>query len=169
MSRRRSRRRSEKARRRASPKIAEDVSRVVVREATRVERLAYTRTQAAAALGISRSTFIRRVLPFVETIETGWGTRLVPVDEVERFVSERRGEARADRTPPGRPGRKIALPAEIVARIRDEHSAGKSLGKIARDLNADACSVRQPGNSQTSGSRRAGRAPEHRHARPGLE
>ena len=44
--------------------------RVVVREARYVERLAYTRSQAARALGISRSTFTRRVLPYVATIET---------------------------------------------------------------------------------------------------
>jgi hypothetical protein len=53
----------------------------VVREATGVERLAYTRTQAAAALGVSRSTFDRRVLPLLETIEMPWGTKLIPVDD----------------------------------------------------------------------------------------
>ncbi len=58
----------------------------VVREATRVERLAYTRRQAAEPLGISASTFNRRVLPFIETLEMDWGTRLVPVDELERFA-----------------------------------------------------------------------------------
>lgn len=36
---------------------------LVAREATRVERLVYTRTQAAEALGVSRSTFNRRILP----------------------------------------------------------------------------------------------------------
>lgn len=145
VSRRRSRRRSEKVRRHASPTRGWDVSRVVVREATYVERLAYTRTQAAAALGISRSTFVRRVLPFVETIEMGWGTRLVPVDELERFLAERRRKARAERRPPARPGRKVGLPAAIVARIRDDHSAGKSLGEIARGLNADGVRTSQGG------------------------
>src|SRR6266511_5867382 len=136
MSRRRSRRRSEKARRRACPKIAEDVSRVVVREATRVERLAYTRTQAAAALGISRSTFIRRVLPFIETVEMPWGTKLVPVDELERLVTERRRPPR-ERRPRSRPaGRPPILPPAVVKRIRAERAAGKSLAQIARDLNA---------------------------------
>ena len=52
------------------------------------ERLAYTRTQAAAALGISRSTFNRRVLPSIETVEMPWGARLVPVDELKRLVAE---------------------------------------------------------------------------------
>src|SRR6266511_1024460 len=122
MSRRRSRRRSEKARRRACPKIAEDVSRVVVREATRVERLAYTRTQAAEALGISRSTFIRRVLPLVETIEMPWGTRLIPVDELERLLAERRRPARG-RPRPATPGRPAVLAPDLLERIRAERAA----------------------------------------------
>jgi hypothetical protein len=63
---------------------------LVVREATSVERIAYTRTQAAEALGVSRSTFDRRVLPLLETVETPWGTRLVPVDELTRLLGERR-------------------------------------------------------------------------------
>jgi response regulator of citrate/malate metabolism len=45
---------------------------VVVREADYVVRLAYTRSQAAEALGISRST-LRRLLPYLETIELPWG------------------------------------------------------------------------------------------------
>ena len=40
-----------------------------------VERLAYTRAQAAEALGISTSTFIRRLLPFIDTVEMPWGAR----------------------------------------------------------------------------------------------
>jgi hypothetical protein len=50
MSRRRQQRRAKKERRRRHPQ-----SPAIVREATRVERLAYTRTHAAKALGISRS------------------------------------------------------------------------------------------------------------------
>ena len=78
---------------------------MVVRAASHVERLAYTRTQAAKALGISRSTFIRRVLPYVDIIEMPWGTKLIPVDELERLVSERRkaAQARGAPTPLGRP------------------------------------------------------------------
>jgi hypothetical protein len=122
-----------------------DVSRVVIREATYVERLAYTRAQAAAALGLSRSTFIRRVLPFVETVETGWGMRLVPVDELERFVAERRRKAQAERRPPARAGRKIGLPADVVTRICDETAEGKSLAEIARGLNYDGVPTSQGG------------------------
>jgi DNA invertase Pin-like site-specific DNA recombinase len=108
---------------------------MVVREANRVERLAYTRTQAAQALGISRSTFNRRVLPLIELIEMPWGARLVPVDELERLLSERRRSARgrAQGAPPGRP--RATAPA-VSERVRTEHAAGKSLGQIARDLNA---------------------------------
>jgi hypothetical protein len=111
-------------------------SDVVVLEATRVERLAYTRSQAATALGISRSTFIRHVLPYVETIEMGSGSRLIPVDELERYAADGRRPARtalADRTQPGRPA---VLSNEVVTEIRARRDAGESLAQIARELNA---------------------------------
>ena len=146
MSRRRLRRKTEKAQRHAPPRTGADDPRVVAREATRVERIAYTRRQAAEALGISTSTFNRRVLPFIETVEMGWYTRLVPVDELERFAAERRREARrSKRRPPARTGRKPGLPSEVVARIRDQHAEGKSLSEIARGLNADAVPTSQGG------------------------
>jgi hypothetical protein len=138
MARRRHRRRAAKEQRHAQRSA-------VVREATRVERLAYTRTQAAEALGISRSTFNRRVLPYIETLEMPWGTRLIPVDELERFLAERRRKARAEPRPPARPGRRSALSPEVVARIRRERVNGKSLSEIARGLNADGVSTAQGG------------------------
>jgi Recombinase len=129
MSRRRLRRRAEKERRHTQPPT-------VVRRVTRVERLAYTRTQAAEALGISRSTFNRRVFPYIETVEMPWGTKLVPVDELERLLAERRRPPRERRRPPRPPGRPPSLAPDIVKRIRAERAAGKSLAQIARDLNA---------------------------------
>jgi hypothetical protein len=102
-----------------------------------VERLAYTRTQAAAALGVSRSTFNRRVLPFIETVEMPWGTKLIPVDELERLIAERRRPARAQPQLKAAPGRPAAVPADVVKRIRDSHAAGQSLAGIARELTAD--------------------------------
>ena len=73
----------------------------------------YTRAQAADALGVSRSTFIRRVLPYVVTLDMPWGARLIPVDELERLLAERRREVRrAKRPPPARPGRRPGLPSE---------------------------------------------------------
>jgi hypothetical protein len=143
---RRGRRKTQKGRRHAElSKRRTDAPRVVVREAAHVERLAYTRTQAATALGISRSTFIRRVLPFVETIETGWGTRLIPVDELDRFVAERRRKARATPGPPARAGRRTGISSEVIARVRREHAGGRSLGQIARGLNADGVPTSQGG------------------------
>jgi hypothetical protein len=111
-------------------------AKTVVRQTKRVERLAYTRTQAAAALGISRTTFNRHVLPFVETIEIGSGSRLIPVDELQRYTAKRRkpaAKAQADQARPGRPG---VLPTELVEEIRTAHAAGRSLAQIARDMNA---------------------------------
>ena len=109
---------------------------VIVREATRVERLAYTRTQAAEALGISRSTFDRRLLPYVETVAMPWGLRLIPVDELERLVAERRRPPRENSRLTRAPGRPAALVPEVVKRIHAARAAGKSLAQIARDLNA---------------------------------
>lgn len=138
VSRRRLRRRSEKAQRHTVPLYrAPTPPREIVREATRVERLAYTRTQAAEALGISRSTFNRRILPLVETVEMPWGARLIPVDELQRLLAERRRPARAQEQPTADPGRPATLAPSIVGRIRAERGAGKSLGQIARELSAE--------------------------------
>jgi hypothetical protein len=146
MSRHRQQRRVEKARRHTPPSWAAEPSwptepppvpspqKVVARESREVVRLAYTRTQAAQALGISRST-LRRLLPYLETIELPWGTTLIPVDELERLVDEQR---RAARSPTARAvrGRPPRLAPDIVERIRAERAAGKSLRQIAADLNA---------------------------------
>jgi hypothetical protein len=132
VSRRRLRRRSEKARRHAAATPA--AAGQIVREATRVERLAYTRTQAAEALGVSRSTFNRRVLPLIETVEMPWGTKLVPVDELERLIAEQRRPART-RSQPAKRGRPRVLPPEIIDHIRAERDAGRTLREIAAELN----------------------------------
>lgn len=108
---------------------------MVVREASRVERLAYTRSQAAQVLGISRST-LRRLLPYIETIEMPWGAVLIPVDELERVAVERRRTARPRLEPTTR-GRKRAVPPEVAKRIHQERSAGKSLRQIAANLDAE--------------------------------
>jgi Recombinase len=133
VSRRRLKRRSEKARRHAPVEPAKAPA-VVIREAKRVERLAYTRTQAATALGVSRSTFDRRVLPLIETVEMPWGTKLVPADELERLIAEQRRSARAqpERAKAGRPR---VLPPDIVERMRAEREAGRTLREIATELN----------------------------------
>lgn len=145
MSRRHQRRRAEKARRHAAPSpIASSVPGVAVRIQEQVDRLAYTRTQAAEALGVSRATFDRRVLPHIETIETRWGTQLVPVDELERLVAEGRRPARERWKSPAK-GHPPAVPADLAARIAAEQSAGKSLGQIARDLNASGTPTAQGG------------------------
>jgi len=115
-----------------------------IRLAPRVERLAYTRSQAAEALGVSRSTFLRRILPHIETIEMPWGTRLIPVDELERLIAEHRRPARPHPAPAPR-GRPRQLPEQIVERIQTAHNAGRSMGEIARELNDGAVPTAQGG------------------------
>jgi hypothetical protein len=114
----------------------EEPAEPVVRVASRVERLAYTRTQAAQALGICRSTFTQRVLPYRETIETPWGTKLIPADELERLLAEWRRPAPPRRNPQPA-GRPAALAPDLIRRIRDARQAGLSLRQIADRLNAD--------------------------------
>ncbi len=112
----------------AAPRIepAWPAERAVTRQAPIVERLAYTRSQAAEALGVSRSTFIRRVLPYVDTVEMPWGAKLIPVDELERLLAERRRAAEPRPAPTAR-GRPPLVPAEVIERIRTERAEGASL------------------------------------------
>lgn len=110
-------------------------TRVIVREAEGVERLCYTRAEAAEALGISQST-LKRLLPYIAQVELPWGTKLIPRDELERLVAERRREARKRRPRSRSGGRPTAVPSDLVERIRAERAAGKSLAQIARELNA---------------------------------
>jgi hypothetical protein len=110
-----------------------------------VERLAYTREQAAEALGISLATLDRRVVPVIATIETEWGRRLIPVSELERYLAERTKQARAARRPASRAGRKAGVPPELVGRIRSDRASGRSLGQIARELNAEGVRTAQGG------------------------
>jgi hypothetical protein len=144
MGRRRHRLRAEKERRHASPQprvpSARDLDVIA-----HVKRLACTRKQAAEALGVSLATLDRRVIPAIETIRTEWGSRLIPIDELERYLAERRQEARAARRRPSRPGRKPALDPELVAHIRSEYASGRTLGEIARQLNAGGVTTAQGG------------------------
>lgn len=110
--------------------------RTVVRRVDQVERLAYTRSQAAQALGLSRSTFIRKVLPYVETLDMPWGAKLIPVDELDRLVAQRR-QAAQTRRPPASAGRRPTVPPEIVERMRVRRAAGESYRSIAAGLTAD--------------------------------
>jgi hypothetical protein len=113
--------------------------------AKRVERLAYTRSQAAEALGISLATLDRRVVPVIATVATEWGGRLIAVSELERYVAERTQQPRAAGKPRRRAGRKASVPPELVERIKTEHANGSSLGEIARGLNADGARTAQGG------------------------
>ncbi len=128
--------RSRRLRRRIEKQLrhAQRQPRVVAREAERVERLTYTRAQAAEALGISPST-LKRLLPYISQVELPWGTKLIPVDELERLVAEGRRPPRERPHPSRSRGRPAVLSPVLVERIRADHAAGKSLAQIARDLN----------------------------------
>src|SRR5262245_15453157 len=147
MARRRLRRKSAKARRHVDPPSAlfegleesrpvelaiarEAVPTPVVRATDTVVRLVYTRTQAAAALGVSRATFTQRVIPLIEMVEMPWGAEYVPVDELERLVAESRRPVRP-RAPAKPVGRRRTLPDKVVRRITTEHDAGQGLSQIA--------------------------------------
>jgi hypothetical protein len=107
--------------------------------------LAYTRRQAAEALGVSIATLDRRVIPTIATVRTEWGARLIPVDELEQFLAERREAAQARQRGGLRSGRRSALSAEVVARIRAERAEGLTLAEIARRLNVDRVPTAQGG------------------------
>ena len=107
-----------------------------LQEAGEVERLAYTRRQAAEALGVSISTIDRRVVPSIDTVKTPWGQRLIPVAELERLMRNYLAPARRRpaRRPPGRPR---TLPRDVVERIRLDYARGRGLAEIARVLTAE--------------------------------
>jgi hypothetical protein len=99
-------------------------------------RLAYSRKQAAEALGVSISTIDRRLVPAVHTVKTPWGQRLIPAAELERFLRDHLEPPRAPNER-GTPGRPPSLPRRTVERIRLEYARGHGLADIARQLNAD--------------------------------
>lgn len=107
-----------------------------LRETQKVERLAYTRRQAAEALGVSLSTIDRQVVPAIETVKLPWGQRLIPADELDRLLRKYREPARgrAARRPTGRP---TTLSRSVVDRIRLEYARGRGLSEIARALTAE--------------------------------
>ena len=113
--------------------------------ADRVEQRAYTREQAAEVLGVSLSTLDRRVVPAIATVMTEWGARLIPVQELERYLAERTQPPLVERPEPRSPGRRVATTPELVARIRGEHAGGRSLSEIARRLNAEGVQTSQGG------------------------
>lgn len=142
MAKRRQRRRREKELRHAARHAgAADEAPLAVP----VEPLAYTREQAAQALGVSLATLDRRVVPVIATVKTEWGARLIPVAELKRYLAERREDPRLQQRRAERSGRRSALPPEGVARIRREHAQGATLGEIARRLNRDDIPTGQGG------------------------
>lgn len=144
MSARRKRRRQRARRHRIAAPRRASVRAAELREAGAVERLAYSRNQAAEALGVSISTIDRRVVPTIDTVKTPWGQRLIPVAELERFLRQhlQSGRAAAAPRPAGRPP---SLPESVVDRVRLEYARGRSLGEIARALTADGVSTAHGG------------------------
>jgi hypothetical protein len=59
-----------------------------VRPVAPVERILYTREEAATALGMSVDTFERRVQPFIKVVPCGALVQ-VPPEELRRWARER--------------------------------------------------------------------------------
>jgi len=136
VSARRKRRRERKlGRHRAEPKLIW-APPGELQEVEGPNRLAYSRKQAAEALGVSISTIDRRVVPSVRTVKTPWGQRLIPGAELERFLHEHLEPPR-EPGERGAAGRPPSLPQSIVERIRLEYARGRGLAEIARALNED--------------------------------
>jgi hypothetical protein len=57
---------------------------------------------------------------------------LIPVDELERYLAERRQEVGAALRRPARPGRKSGLDSELVARIRSEYAKNQQRCGVLR-------------------------------------
>jgi hypothetical protein len=144
MARRRQRRRREKEQRhvprsgRPSAAADDDIGEPV-------ERLVYSREQAAQALGVSLATLDRRVVPAIATVKTVWGARLIPVGELERYLAERTEEPRTSRRDASRSGRRSRLRSDVIARIRREREQGSSFAAIAHGLNRDGIPTGQGG------------------------
>ena len=108
-----------------------------LQEVEEPDRLAYSRKQAAEALGVSVSTIDRRVVPSLNTVKTPWGQRLIPAAELERFLHQHL-QPPHERGEHGSAGRPPTLPRPIVERIRLQYARGHGLAQIARALNNDA-------------------------------
>ncbi|MEJ7567753.1 MAG: recombinase family protein [Gaiellaceae bacterium] len=87
-------------------------------------------------------------------MQTEWGARLIPIAELERYLTERR-QARTRRARAVRPGRRPGLAPDLIVRIRAEHAEGASLGEIARRLNTDCIPTSQGGRQWWPSSVRA--------------
>jgi Recombinase len=150
MSGKRQRRRIKERRRQHRPSteptaVSSTATPEAFKVADRVERLAYTRRQAAEALGISLATLDRRIVPALTTVKTPSGMRLIPIAELERFLEEHAQVASVEFSPRRRAGRPPSVPPHIVERIQREHDEGRSLGEIARGLTASRVPTAQGG------------------------
>jgi hypothetical protein len=95
---------------------------------------------------VSLSTIDRRVVPAVATVKTPWGQRLIPVDELERFLRKHSRPARSRPLVARRSaGRPVRLPGEVVARIQLEFARGRGYGEIARVLTSEGVATAHGG------------------------
>jgi hypothetical protein len=68
---------------------------------------------------------------------------MIPVDELERLVTEGRQPKLRQRPAPA--GRRPGIPPDVRRRICAEHATGSSLADIARGLNRDRVPTAQGG------------------------
>jgi hypothetical protein len=120
-----------------------------LQEVDEPDRLAYTRKQAAEALGVSVSTIDRRVVPLLSTVKTPWGQRLIPRPELQRFLRE---HVEPPREPGerGRAGRPPTLPRGSSSGSVCSTRAGTA---SPRSLAPSTTTVSRPRTAAGSGGR----------------
>ena len=111
----------------------------------------------------SASSTLRRLLPYIETIEMPWGTSLIPADELERVAAERRrtvrprlkSRLRADANRPSHPRSRSASTTSASPARASGRSPTTSMPNVFRLLTAVTGGGPQPCVPFFSGQREA--------------
>jgi hypothetical protein len=84
-------------------------------------------------------------VPAITTVKTKWGARLIPIGELERYLTERTQTPRMPQRGSTHSGRKSTIPPDVHARILRERAQGRALAEIALRLNRDGIPTGQGG------------------------
>jgi hypothetical protein len=78
-------------------------------------------------------TLNRPVSGHISGLFNDWGMRLIPVDELTRYVAEGTGPARASHRPPGRRGRPRTVPARLSLEFVESTPRGRACRESPED------------------------------------